>query len=50
MAVLIGGVIIVLGIAVAKLGPIVERRAMARRVPTTDETVSLEGGVNFKGV
>ncbi len=50
MAVLIGGAIIVLGIAVAKLGPIVERRAMARRAPTSDEVVDLEGGVNFKGV
>ena len=50
MAVLIGGGIIVLGIVVAQLGPIVERRAMTRRAPTTDEAVNLEGGVNFKGV
>ncbi len=49
-AVLVGGAIIVLGIVVAQLGPIVERRGGARRAPTTDEAVKLEGGVNFKGV
>lgn len=49
-AVLVGGAIIVLGIAVAQLGPIVERRAAAHRAPTTGEAVELEGGVNFKGV
>ena len=50
MAVVIGGTIIVLGIVVAQLGPVVERRAVARRVTTTDQVVDLEGGVNFKGV
>ena len=50
MAVLIGGGIIVLGIVIAQLGPMVERRAQARRAPTADEVVTLEGGVNFKGV
>ncbi len=50
MAVLVGGAIIVLGIVVAQLGPVVERRVAARGAPTTDEAVHLEGGVNFKGV
>ena len=50
MAVLVGGAIIVLGIVVAQLGPLVERRVGAGRAPTTDEAVKLEGGVNFKGV
>ncbi|NKB58747.1 MAG: EamA family transporter [Alphaproteobacteria bacterium] len=50
MAVLLGGGIIVFGIAVAQLGPILERRNAARRAPTTGEVMALEGGVNFKGV
>ena len=50
VAVLVGGGIIVLGIVIAQHGPIVERRAVARHAPTTDEVVNLEGGVNFKGV
>ena len=50
MAVLVGGGIIVFGITLAQLAPIVERRTKARRAPTADEVVDLEGGVNFKGV
>ena len=50
MAVLVGGEIIVFGITLAQLAPIVERRTKARRAPTADEVVDLEGGVNFKGV
>ncbi len=50
MAVLVGGAIIVLGIVVAQVGPVAERRVAARRAPTTAVAVELEGGVNFKGV
>ncbi len=49
-AVLVGGGIIVLGIAVAQLGPIVARRATRHATPTTDEAVKLESGITFKGV
>ncbi len=50
MAVLVGGAIIVLGIVVAQLGPLIERRAAAHRAPTAHEAIALEGGINFKGV
>ncbi len=50
MAIVIGGSIIVLGIATAQLGPIFERRRQIRGGPATGETVKLEGGVSFKGV
>ena len=47
-AILIGGAIIIIGIAIAQVGPIIERRTKPCR--TTDEAVKLEGSVNFKGV
>jgi drug/metabolite transporter (DMT)-like permease len=50
MAIMIGGAVIVLGIAVAQLGPVAERRLAPSHRPTTDEAVKLEGSVNFKGV
>ena len=50
MAIVIGGSIIVLGIAVAHLGPFLSRRRALREAPETGETIRLEGGVNFKGM
>jgi drug/metabolite transporter (DMT)-like permease len=50
MAVVIGGGIIVIGIAVAQIGPVLERRATARQIASTGDTLALEGSVNFKGV
>ncbi len=50
MAIVTGGAIIVLGIAVAQLGPVLESRVAARRALAAGEAVKLEGGVNFKGV
>ena len=50
MAVVVGGSIIVLGIAIAQLGPIVSRRRESRAAPETGDTLKLEGGINFKGV
>ena len=47
-AILIGGAIIIIGIAIAQMGAIFERRAKPCR--TTDEAVKLEGSLNFKGV
>ena len=49
MATIIGGSVIVLGIATAQLGPILKRRGEIRAAPATGEAVKLEGGVNFKG-
>ncbi len=49
MAVVIGGSIIVLGIAMAQLGPVFERRRETRGGAASDEAVKLEGGVIFKG-
>jgi len=49
-AVVIGGGIIVIGIAVAQLGPVLERRATVGQIRSTGGTLELEGGVNFKGV
>ena len=49
-AIIVGGAIIVLGIATAQLGPVFERRRQIRGGPATGEAVKLEGGVNFRGV
>ena len=50
LAIVIGGSIIVLGIATAQLGPLLERRRRIRGRSATGEAVTLEGGVSFKGV
>ena len=50
LAIVIGGSIIVLGIATAQLGPLLERRRRIRGGSATGEAVTLEGGVSFKGV
>ena len=50
MTTVIGGSIIVLGIATAQLGPVLSRRREARQAPETVEHLKFEGGVNFKGV
>ncbi len=50
MAIAVGGSVIVLGIAVAQLGPVLKRREAKVRTPTTSEAVKLEGGVSFKGL
>ncbi len=49
-AILIGGAIIVTGIAIAiaQIGPIIERRV--KSCQTCEEALKLEAGVNFKGV
>ncbi len=49
-AIVIGGSIIVIGIATAQVGPVLRRRREVRERPATGGTVRLEGGVNFKGV
>ena len=46
-SVLIGGAIIIVGIAIAQLGPVIERRTKVCQ--TTDETVKIEGSISFKG-
>ncbi len=50
MSIMVGGAVIVAGIALAQIGGFVERRAAAKRERASAEAVRLEGDVNFKGV